>query len=185
MPTDVRATSPRQTSVRHVAHRRPSGTRPARPLAARAANARLVTRGCSVHRWRLVPPDPTARPPCGTRPARPLTVRAASFARRVVSKPGQAPPPPTGTAAAPNHRPRAPQPGPTSAYGHRSQASQTSGPRIGAATKEPRFGLMCSGSALLGETMHPIRRHCTRSDRVQSRVTGAAPRNGCGATQRV
>ena len=34
--------------------------------------------------------------------ARPRVVRAASFARRVVSKPGQAPPPPTGTAAAPS-----------------------------------------------------------------------------------
>ena len=34
--------------------------------------------------------------------ARPLAVRAASFARRVVSKPGQAPPPPTGTAARPS-----------------------------------------------------------------------------------
>ena len=33
--------------------------------------------------------------------ARPRAVRAASFARRVVSKPGQAPPPPTGTAARP------------------------------------------------------------------------------------
>ena len=128
MPTDVRATSPRQTSVRHVAHRRPSGARPtavraasaylvtrgcsvrrcrlvppdptarppsgarpARPLAAHAANARLVVHGCSMRRWRLVPPDPTARPPCGARPARPLAARAASFARRVVSKPGQAP----------------------------------------------------------------------------------------------
>ena len=37
--------------------------------------------------------------------AHPLAVRAASFARRVVSKPGQAPPPPTGTAARPR-RPR-------------------------------------------------------------------------------
>ena len=33
--------------------------------------------------------------------ARPLAVRAASCARRVGSKPGQAPPPPTGTAAWP------------------------------------------------------------------------------------
>ena len=33
--------------------------------------------------------------------ARPRAVRAASFARRVVSKPGQALPPPTGTAARP------------------------------------------------------------------------------------
>ena len=34
--------------------------------------------------------------------ARPRAVRAASFARRVASKPGQAPPPPTGTAARPS-----------------------------------------------------------------------------------
>ena len=43
-------------------------------------------------------------PGCSERPwaaARPLAVRAASFARRVASKPGQAPPPPTGTAARP------------------------------------------------------------------------------------
>ena len=73
---------------------------------------------------------------CPWAAARPRAVRAASFARRVVSKPGQAPPPPTGTAAwpsvpsgalhtggtwctdgvrspaRPRHRPRAPQPGP-------------------------------------------------------------------------
>ena len=76
---------------------------------------------------------------CPWAAARPRAVRAASFARRVVSKPGQAPPPPTGTAAwpsgpsgalhtsgagslmllgastrcpaRPRHRPRAPQPG--------------------------------------------------------------------------
>ena len=70
--------------------------------------------------WRVgvVAPD---RSPAAARPARPLAVRAASFARRVVSKPGQAPqasrrppigrgvcvlsvqapPPPTGTAAGP------------------------------------------------------------------------------------
>ena len=40
--------------------------------------------GCLVHPWAA---------------ARPLAVRAASFARRVASKPGQALPPPTGTAA--------------------------------------------------------------------------------------
>ena len=38
---------------------------------------------------------------CRWAAARPLAVRAASFARRVVSKPGQALPPPTGTAAGP------------------------------------------------------------------------------------
>ena len=39
---------------------------------------------------------------CPWAAARPLAVRAASFARRVGSKPGQAPPPPTGTAAGPS-----------------------------------------------------------------------------------
>ena len=68
---------------------------------------------------------------CPRAAARPLAVRAASFARRVVSKPGQALPPPAGTAArprrprgglqsggaghdpaGPRRRPRAPQSGP-------------------------------------------------------------------------
>ena len=39
---------------------------------------------------------------CRWAAARPRAVRAASFARRVVSKPGQTPPPPTGTAADPS-----------------------------------------------------------------------------------
>ena len=39
---------------------------------------------------------------CPWAAARPRAVRAASFARRVASKPGQAPPPPTGTAARPS-----------------------------------------------------------------------------------
>ena len=39
---------------------------------------------------------------CRWAAARPRAVRAASFARRVGSKPGQAPPPPTGTAAWPS-----------------------------------------------------------------------------------
>ena len=39
---------------------------------------------------------------CRWAAARPRAARAASFARRVVSKPGQAPPPPTGTAADPS-----------------------------------------------------------------------------------
>ena len=53
--------------------------------------------------------DPRLRPGCFVCPwaaARPRAVRAASFARRVVSKPGQAPPPPTGTAARPYRRPQ-------------------------------------------------------------------------------
>ena len=74
---------------------------------------------------------------CPWAAARPLAVRAASFARRVVSKPGQAPPPPTGAAARPSGalhtcgagslfvssmRRLEARPGPATAHGHRSQA---------------------------------------------------------------
>ena len=71
------------------------------PLVFRASHVLSCGPGCSVCPWAA---------------ARPLAVRAASFARRVGSKPGQAPPPPTGTAARPCHRPRAPQPGPAAAH---------------------------------------------------------------------
>ena len=60
------------------------------------------------------PSDPAVGPGCWLCPwaaARPRAVRAASFARRVVSKPGQDPPPLTGAVARPRHRTRAPQPG--------------------------------------------------------------------------
>ena len=49
-----------------------------------------------------VPGGGPGRCVCRWAAARPRAVRAASFARRVVSKPGQAPPPPTGTAAGPS-----------------------------------------------------------------------------------
>ena len=68
------------------------GRRPARsalfvaPLVFRAPEGPAVGPGCLVCPWAA---------------ARPRAVRAASFARRVVSKPGQAPPPPTGAAAWP------------------------------------------------------------------------------------
>ena len=66
---------------------------------------------------------PAARPPCGARPARPLAVRATSFARRVVSKPGQA-------QQASRHPPvgRLVLPGPATAHRHRSHLPP-SGPR--------------------------------------------------------
>ncbi len=54
-----------------------------------------------------VPSDPAVGPCCLVRPwaaARPLAVRAASFARRVVSNPGQAPPPPMGDLSFVVHR---------------------------------------------------------------------------------
>ena len=86
----------------------------AAPLLFRAPEGCLAGPGCLMHPWAA---------------ARPLAVRAASFARRVVSKPGQAPqasrrppigrgacvlpgqapPPPTGTAAKPRRRGLAPQ----------------------------------------------------------------------------
>ena len=47
--------------------------------------------------------------------------RCEPSARRVVSKPGQAPPPPTGTAAWPRRHAPAPRPGYAIAHGHRSQ----------------------------------------------------------------
>ena len=53
----------------------------------------------------LAPSGPAAWPGCLVCPwaaARPRAVRAASFARRVGAKPGQAPPPPTGSAAWPS-----------------------------------------------------------------------------------
>ena len=84
---------------------------------------------------------------CPWAAARPRAVRAASFARRVVSKPGQAPPPPTGTAAwpsvpsgalhtggtwctdgvrspaRPHRRPPALRPGPAAAHRHGARVS--------------------------------------------------------------
>ena len=84
---------------------------------------------------------------CPWAAARPRAVRAASFARRVVSKPGQAPPPPTGTAARrscalrhppyrrrfgavslmcparPRRRPPALRPGPAAAHRHGARVS--------------------------------------------------------------
>ena len=56
------------------------------PLVFRAPHVLSCGPGCFVRPWAA---------------ARPLAVRAASFARRVGSKPGQAPPPPTAAAARP------------------------------------------------------------------------------------
>ena len=58
-------------------------------------SGRLAGQGCPV-----CPAGPGCLM-CPWAAARPRAVRAASFARRVASKPGQAPPPPTGTAVRP------------------------------------------------------------------------------------
>ena len=52
-----------------------------------------------------VPGGGPGRCVCRWAAARPRAVRAASFARRVVSRPGLAPPPPTSTAAGPSGAP--------------------------------------------------------------------------------
>ena len=67
--------------------------------AARCARGRRPARWCSDRRVACL--DGPGRCVCRWAAARPRAVRAASFARRVVSKPGQAPPPPTGAAAWP------------------------------------------------------------------------------------
>ena len=89
----------RQISGRRVAC-------PPRQISGRLV-ACFVGPGCLMHPWAA---------------ARPLTVRAASFARRVDSLSGLAPPPPTGAAAWPRHRPPAPRPGPAgqAAASHRA-----------------------------------------------------------------
>ena len=87
----------------------------------RRGRGALTSRGVAPPDLRAAPHrqtsvrHPTARPPCGARPARPLAVRAASFARRVVSKPGQA--------QQASHRPpvgRPLPPGPAATHRHRS-----------------------------------------------------------------
>ena len=70
------------------------------PCGVLAGRAALCTRGRRSFCLLFVAPT-DLRSPRGL-PARPRVVRAASFARRVASKPGQAPPLPTGTAAWPS-----------------------------------------------------------------------------------
>ena len=77
------------------------GRRPARETSAPRASARPID-GVACGATGVPGVACCVRPGCSMRPwaaARPRDIRAASFARRVVSKPGQAPPPPTGTAA--------------------------------------------------------------------------------------
>ena len=57
----------------------------------------------------------------GRRPAREIATRELR-SEWSISKPGQALPPPTGTAARPCRRPPAPRPGPAAAHRHRGQA---------------------------------------------------------------
>ena len=73
------------------------GRRPAREPSAPRASLGASTRSPARPRHR--PPAPRQLPPA---PSTPAALEVCWVARRVVSKPGQAPPPPTGTAAAPS-----------------------------------------------------------------------------------
>ena len=115
------------------------------------------------------PSDPAVGPGCWLCPwaaARPRAVRAASFARRVVSKPGQAPPPPTGTAARPSgpsgalhtsgawslmhasvHRLEV-RPGPAAAHRHRGRSLRRPSHQWGLVTDVARCVVSKPGRAL-------------------------------------
>ena len=71
--------------------RNPPDLRPPRGLPARSPSTPRQISGLCRAPPALRPLPRPARSPATARPARPLAVRAASFARRVVSKPDQAP----------------------------------------------------------------------------------------------
>ena len=97
------------------------------PLVFRAPEGPAVGPGCLVCPWAA---------------ARPRAVRAASFARRVGSKPGQAPPPPTGAAAWPS--------GPSSAL--HTGGAWCADVRSGASLRSSSRRYRCSMSPAVGTT---------------------------------
>ena len=133
----------------------------------------------ALHGWVLVAPLVfrvprvlSCGPGCFVCPwaaARPRAVRAASFARRVVSKPGQAPPPPTGTAARPS--------GPSGAL--RTSGAGCAGVWLGVSSRSParpcrpRIGLQ-SGEACGCERPTLVRPPARRGGLT---AFGAAPRS--------
>ena len=98
---------------------------------------------------------------CPWAAACPLAVRAASSARRVVSKPGQAQPPPTGTAARPSNRPQAPQPHQTTARGHHSRTQQPFTGFVPRSCRDRIRGLLDSGRDNAPMTRHPCMKRTT------------------------
>ena len=142
---------------------------------------------CSGRRWCAVGPGCWL---CPWAAARPRAVRAASFARRVASKPGQAPPPPTGTAARPCCRRPAPRPGPAAAHGHRGLALP---PTTGTAAwpcrpRAPRPGPAAAHghrSQVLRSLGRPPYRRCLRCRRVAWRVVSKPSYGHQSATSHV
>ena len=153
------------------------------------------------------------RPGCSVCPwaaARPLAVRAASFARRVASKPGQALPQhlwptPNQHVSSYNPRPLAPysvnwlfafkgvggvgvgRSGPECRW-WRGRRAHPAASRVQVRMEGcggEWFGVPVPRLFLFVGALHPIRRQCTSSVRVQRHVTGAPPRNGCSAPYRV
>ena len=119
------------------------------------------------------------RPGCSMCPwaaARPLAVRATSSARRVVSKPGQAPPPPTSTAARPSNRPQAPQPGHTTTRGHHSRTQQPFTGFVPRSCRDRIRGLLDSGRDNAPMTRHPCMKRTTPPSTLpRSRLKPPAP----------
>ena len=160
--------------------RSPAAALPARPLAVGPRVVAVWHRWCSGRRlilqWGLAAPWAAARP---------RVVCAASFARRVDSLSGQASPPPTGAAARPCHRLRAPQPGAATVHGCRSQALP---PSTGAAARPrhrprvPQPGPASKPGHALRSLRCPSRRRClwfwcTRAPKPMGAQTGSGERN--------
>ena len=142
-------------------HHRPPAPRLGPPLV--PAAPRQAQQRCPASRWPPVgrgsvpiccPARPCRRPPA---PRQFLPVSSTPVVRR-------------------HHRPPAPRPGP-------QPYKQT----LNNVCTRPVVQCLPMGRCayprlgLLVWAVHPIRRHCTRSDRVQRHVRGTAPRNGCSA----
>ncbi len=102
---------------------------------------------------------------CPWAAARPLAVRAASFARRVVSKPGQAPPPPTDIAAGPAGLAAASDQAALILF--RLDSAAAHGHRSG--SRRPRSGLRSGGA-------DPVSVRLSRRPRTSQRVPQASQR---------
>ena len=133
----------------------------------------FVGPGCSVCPWAAARPRDRHTRACGSEWS--------------ISRPALALPPPTGTAAGPRHRPRAPQPDPAADHGHRSLVpplarlggltSFGAAPRSPPVPSEPSGAFHTSGAWLL---------MCGLARRLEARpgpATAAGPRHRPRAPQ--
>ena len=143
------------------AGRRPPAPRPGPPLV--PAAPRQAQQRCPASRW----------PPVG-RGSVPICCPARSC--RCPPAPRQFLPVSSTPVVRRHHRPPAPRPGPQP---HKQTLNNVRTRPVVQCLPMGRCAYPRLG--LLVWAVHPIRRHCTRSDRVQRHVRGAAPRNGCSA----